>query len=122
MGYRIKTVSELTGISRATLLAWERRYGVVSPDRQDNGYREYSDEDVACLQSIRRLKDQGYKVSEAIAIIEEARAAARSPAPTPGVGRPGWGRCGTGCGSRRCPRRASRCCASGSGCCWCWTS
>jgi len=66
MGYRIKTVSELTGVPRNTLLAWERRYGLVTPSRQDNGYREYSDRDVACLQSVKQLMDQGFKVSEAV--------------------------------------------------------
>ncbi|MEY3212633.1 MAG: hypothetical protein RIT28_3114 [Pseudomonadota bacterium] len=73
MGYRIKTVAELTGISRATLLAWERRYAIVEPSRQDNGYREYSDNDLACLQSVKLLMDKGYKVSEAISLIQEAQ-------------------------------------------------
>ncbi|MFT4979133.1 MAG: DNA-binding transcriptional MerR regulator [Myxococcota bacterium] len=73
MGYRIKTVSTLTGVPRNTLLAWERRYGIVQPSRQDNGYREYSDSDIACLQSVKRLLDQGYKVSEAINLIDSAR-------------------------------------------------
>jgi DNA-binding transcriptional MerR regulator len=73
MGYRIKTIAELTGISRATLLAWERRYSIVEPSRQDNGYREYSDNDLACLQSVKLLMDKGYKVSEAISLIQEAQ-------------------------------------------------
>jgi DNA-binding transcriptional MerR regulator len=78
MGYRIKTVAELTGISRATLLAWERRYAIVEPSRQENGYREYSDNDLACLQSVKLLMDKGYKVSEAISLIQEAQRAVQS--------------------------------------------
>ncbi|MCK6523120.1 MerR family transcriptional regulator [Myxococcota bacterium] len=78
MGYRIKTVAELTGISRATLLAWERRYCIVEPSRQDNGYREYSDNDLACLQSVKLLMDKGYKVSEAISLIQEAQKTVQS--------------------------------------------
>ena len=78
MGYRIKTVAELTGISRATLLAWERRYAIVEPSRQENGYREYSDNDLACLQSVKLLMDKGYKVSEAISLIQEAQKAVQS--------------------------------------------
>ena len=35
--YTIKRAAELTGISVATLRAWERRYGVVSPQRSDGG-------------------------------------------------------------------------------------
>ncbi len=72
-GYRIKTVSALTGVSRNTLLAWERRYGFVVPDRTDNGYRVYSDADVARLREVKALVDAGHPVSEAIALLEEHR-------------------------------------------------
>ncbi|MEN0063673.1 MAG: MerR family transcriptional regulator [Myxococcota bacterium] len=72
-GYRIKTVSTLTGVSRNTLLAWERRYGFVVPERTDNGYRIYSDADVAKLREVKALVDAGHPVSEAIALLEEHR-------------------------------------------------
>lgn len=68
MGYRIKTVAEMTGIPRNTLLAWERRYGLLEPDRTDSGYRVYSDEDVALLRRIQTYRNQGYKISEAISL------------------------------------------------------
>lgn len=70
MGYRIKTVSEMIHVPRNTLLAWERRYQVVSPARQDNGYREYSEADVTRLREVKRLIDEGYKVSEAISMLQ----------------------------------------------------
>lgn len=70
MGYRIKTVSEMLHVPRNTLLAWERRYQVVSPARQDNGYREYSEADVTRLREVKRLIDEGYKVSEAISMLK----------------------------------------------------
>lgn len=35
--YRINVVAELVGVPSATLRAWERRYGVPSPDRSDHG-------------------------------------------------------------------------------------
>ncbi|MEO0603437.1 MAG: MerR family transcriptional regulator [Myxococcota bacterium] len=72
-GYRIKTVSALTGVSRNTLLAWERRYGFVVPERTGNGYRVYSDADVARLREVKALVDAGHPVSEAIALLEEHR-------------------------------------------------
>ena len=71
MGYRIKTVAELTGVGRNTLLAWERRYSIVSPDRMSNGYRSYSEDDVAKLVAVKRLVDDGLKVSEAVSRIRE---------------------------------------------------
>ncbi|MEM9873276.1 MAG: MerR family transcriptional regulator [Myxococcota bacterium] len=66
MSYRIKTVSELTGIPKNTLVAWERRYGTPSPERALNGYRVYSEHDVAELVEIKSALDDGLKISEAI--------------------------------------------------------
>jgi len=79
MGYRIKTVSEMLGVPRNTLLAWERRYNIVVPARQANGYREYSETDVTRLREVKRLIDEGHKVSEAISMLQlsEQRAARR---------------------------------------------
>ena len=71
MGYRIKTVAELLGVPRNTLLAWERRYNLVSPDRQTNGYREYTEEDLERLKQLKALLDAGYKVGEAISLLDE---------------------------------------------------
>lgn len=71
MGYRIKTVAALTGVPRNTLLAWERRYNLVEPDRAGNGYREYTDADVARIVKIKAYVDKGYKISEAITLAEQ---------------------------------------------------
>lgn len=71
MPYRIKTVADLIGVPRATLLAWERRYSVVTPERHNNGYRAYSEEDVAVLRAVKSLVDRGLKVSEAVAQVKE---------------------------------------------------
>ncbi len=80
MPYQIKTVARLTGIPRNTLLAWERRYELVSPERAANGYRLYSDADLARLNAVRQLIDQGYKVSEAAALLQSAVEAPSSEA------------------------------------------
>lgn len=66
MSYRIKRVAHLTGINPATLRAWERRYGLVAPDRTGSGYRLYTDEDVAMLSRIKVLVDEGLTIGEAI--------------------------------------------------------
>jgi MerR family transcriptional regulator, light-induced transcriptional regulator len=71
MGYRIKTVASLTGVPRTTLLAWERRYSIVAPERLSNGYRAYSDADVALLSAVKVLVDEGLKVSEAVSRVRE---------------------------------------------------
>lgn len=82
-GYRIKTASKLTGVPRNTLLAWERRYGFVVPERTDNGYRIYSDSDITRIREVKALVDAGHAVSEAIALLSTRRAVSpAAPGPT----------------------------------------
>jgi DNA-binding transcriptional MerR regulator/methylmalonyl-CoA mutase cobalamin-binding subunit len=69
VSYQIKMVSEMLGIPKNTLIAWERRYRIVDPDRTDGGYRVYSDRDVAVLRRVQTLLDQGYKIGEACHIV-----------------------------------------------------
>ena len=65
--YTIKRAAEVTGISVATLRAWERRYGVVSPQRSDGGYRLYGPEDVRALAIMNSLVNEGWSAREAAA-------------------------------------------------------
>jgi DNA-binding transcriptional MerR regulator len=73
--YRTKTVAELLGIPRNTLLAWERRYELVQPDRQDNGYRTYTEDDLRRLRALKRLLDDGHRIGEAVAMVSAQPAA-----------------------------------------------
>lgn len=89
MSYRIRTVSEMTGIPRNTLIAWERRYGFVRPSRHENGYRSYSESDVERLLRIRNAVGAGLKISEAIELLKKgespdlaARRAEIEPSPS----------------------------------------
>jgi DNA-binding transcriptional MerR regulator/methylmalonyl-CoA mutase cobalamin-binding subunit len=82
-GYRIKTVASLTGVPRNTLLAWERRYRFVSPDRSGNRYRVYSEADVTLIREVKALVDSGHAVSEAVAMIQGRVGRAAAPATTP---------------------------------------
>jgi MerR family transcriptional regulator, light-induced transcriptional regulator len=73
MSYRIKTVAELTGIPKNTLLAWERRYQLLEPARLENGYRVYSEADVALLMQIKRALADGLRISEAVERVQRPR-------------------------------------------------
>jgi MerR family transcriptional regulator, light-induced transcriptional regulator len=65
-GYlRIGELSERVGVSPDVLRAWERRYGLVEPDRSDGGFRLYSDDDVARIRHMVDLIDQGLSAAEA---------------------------------------------------------
>lgn len=69
MSYRIKSVAALTGITAATLRAWERRYDLVSPRRTESGYRVYSEDDIEMLVQVKTLVEKGYRVGEAIELV-----------------------------------------------------
>ena len=46
----------------ATLRVWERRYGVVGPERSPSGQRLYSEQDVQRLIVLKRVVDRGYAI------------------------------------------------------------
>jgi len=80
--YTIKTVVQQTGITSATLRAWERRYGVLSPGRSDGGYRLYSERDIATLRWLKGQVDAGVSISSAVTLLE-LQQADESPNPEP---------------------------------------
>ena len=63
--YSIKQASIRSGVSVPLIRAWERRYGVVSPQRTPSGYRLYDDEAIATLVRVRELTESGWTASEA---------------------------------------------------------
>lgn len=67
----IRVVAQRTGLTPATLRAWERRYGVVEPHRSDGGQRLYSDRDVERLTRLRLLADAGRPISLVAALDDE---------------------------------------------------
>lgn len=85
MSYRISTVTEMTGIPRNTLIAWERRYGLLKPERRDNGYRRYTEEDVAQLFKLKNALNAGLKISEAVELVRQADAQATSSPAIPAI-------------------------------------
>lgn len=72
--YNMKAVEQQTGISAATLRAWERRYALVEPKRTNSGYRLYSDRDVALLRWTRNQMVDGLTISRVVAMLENIRA------------------------------------------------
>jgi methanogenic corrinoid protein MtbC1 len=68
--YNMKAVEQQTGIPAATLRAWERRYALMEPKRTPNGYRLYSDRDVALLSFVRTQMHEGLTISRVVAMLE----------------------------------------------------
>ena len=57
--HTIGDVSRIAGIPKDLLRMWERRYNYPKPDRDNNGDRIYSNEQLDKLIAIRQLVDQG---------------------------------------------------------------
>ena len=87
--FSIKAVSEATGLSVETLRAWERRYAVVVPGRDDSGRRVYRPEDVIRLRRLREATERGHPIGrlsqlEEHELAELLQAPADSTFATPG--------------------------------------
>ena len=68
--YPIRAVSKLTGISIDTLRAWERRYQVVVPQRDERG-RLYSEADVQRLRLLNAAVEKGHAISRLASLKDE---------------------------------------------------
>ena len=64
--FSIGVLAQLTGLSPATIRAWERRYGLLTPERSEGGHRLYTAMDVATLNQLGALRREGYPLREAI--------------------------------------------------------
>ncbi len=67
--FEISAVARLTGLSTHVLRVWERRYGVVAPDRSQSKRRLYGRDDIHRLSLLKTLVDHGHTISS-IATLE----------------------------------------------------
>lgn len=63
--FTIREAADRVGLTPDLLRAWEKRYGVVQPQRSPSGYRLYSEADIAQLEAMRELIDSGWRAREA---------------------------------------------------------
>ena len=62
--YSIAKAAQLSGLTTHLIRAWENRYSVVVPSRNDGGQRRYSDTDVEHLSCLSRLVAAGYRIGD----------------------------------------------------------
>lgn len=60
----IREVSERTGVNSVTLRAWERRYGLIKPQRTRKGHRLYCEFDVERIEQIQQWLARGVSVGQ----------------------------------------------------------
>jgi len=64
--FSISAVERDTGLSKDTLRVWERRYRFPLPERDHNGERVFTQEQVDKLRALKRLIDRGHRPSRII--------------------------------------------------------
>ena len=64
--YNLKAVTKETGLTPATLRAWERRYGLFKPQRSPGGHRLYSENEINLLKWLVERQKEGLSISRAI--------------------------------------------------------
>lgn len=60
--FPIRVLAEKTTVGTSTLRAWERRYGLLTPERTPKGHRLYSQKDVKRVSKILDLLDDGHSL------------------------------------------------------------
>ena len=64
MSYSIGEFARACGITATTLRAWQRRYGLLKPQRTDGGHRLYSDDDIQLALKILDRVKKGVPISQ----------------------------------------------------------
>ena len=62
--YSIKDLENFCGIKAHTIRMWEKRYGILTPDRSDSNIRYYTEEEMKKLITVSILNRNGLKISK----------------------------------------------------------
>ncbi len=73
--YPIREVSRITGVNSVTLRAWERRYGLICPQRTPKGHRLYARDDISRIERILQWLSRGVPVSQVKELLDQPAAA-----------------------------------------------
>jgi PAS domain S-box-containing protein len=85
MSFSIGKLAQLTGFNPMVLRAWERRHGILLPERLESGQRRYTLEDLTVLQNVRLLLDEGLKIGEIARRGRKSLEVGASAAPLPAL-------------------------------------
>jgi DNA-binding transcriptional MerR regulator len=68
--FNLKAVLRETGLAADTLRAWERRYGLPTPQRTAGGHRLYSQYDIETIKWLIARQAEGLSISRAVDRVE----------------------------------------------------
>jgi len=69
--FPIRELSVRTKVNTVTIRAWERRYGLLTPQRTSKGHRLYSSEDVVTVEKILSLVARGVPLGKVKPLLNE---------------------------------------------------
>lgn len=67
----IREISRVTGVNTVTLRAWERRYGLLIPQRTSKGHRLYSRSDIDRVKEIQLWLGRGLAIGKVKALLAD---------------------------------------------------
>jgi PAS domain S-box-containing protein len=82
VGMRVGELARRTGVGVSTLRAWERRFGLIEPQRSPSGQRVYTEADVDRVNAVCRLVAEGLTLSAAVSRVSSAGSGALSTGET----------------------------------------
>ncbi|MFN8383085.1 MAG: MerR family transcriptional regulator [Anaerolineales bacterium] len=77
--FNLKAVLLETGLAADTLRAWERRYGLPTPNRSAGGHRLYSQYDIETIKWLIARQAEGLSISRAVEMWNEHIASGLDP-------------------------------------------
>jgi methanogenic corrinoid protein MtbC1 len=75
--YNLKAVVQQTGLKPDTLRAWERRYGLPTPERSSGGHRLYSQHDIDTIKWLISRQQEGLSIKRAVGMWRQVEAEGR---------------------------------------------
>jgi DNA-binding transcriptional MerR regulator len=81
--FNLKAVVQQTGLKPDTLRAWERRYGLPSPERSSGGHRLYSQREIDTVKWLMARQREGLSISRAVELWKQIEADGRDPLESP---------------------------------------
>lgn len=71
--FSIRDLENFSGVKAHTIRIWERRYGLLEPDRTDTNIRTYSTDELKTILNVAFLNRHGVKISKIAALTKAER-------------------------------------------------
>jgi DNA-binding transcriptional MerR regulator len=81
--FNLKAVIKQTGLKPDTLRAWERRYGIPSPERSAGRHRLYSQHDISTIKWLVARQQEGMSIKRAVELWRQIEEEGRDPLISP---------------------------------------